>query len=184
MLAIIIGECFRLPSVAFLAYISFIVANNEAGSTIRLALTGGAALIVATFASIGVFAISLSEPALRIALMSVLIFLTGFLSRAALKGPIFYVLGLWTVYQLPSGDTLIEDAAQQSYLTGNTTSSSIPDIAFMSPEEALLHSELWNAFTLLLALSIVVLVNYFAGRDPAPVARKRIRERICLLLHI
>ncbi len=176
--SVAIGEVFRVPEVALLAYFVFIVANNDSGSTVRLALLGGLVLVLATFASILIFMLSLSQPLLRIVLMTCLIFAAGFLTRAATAGPLFFAFGLWTVYQLPDGDQLISSAAQTAYVTGNTTQSSVPDLLVMSPEESLLHSQLWSAFVILVGLAIVLAVNLVWRRDPALVVRNALADRL------
>ena len=178
LLSIAIGEFFRMPEVALLAYFAFIVGNNDSGSTVRFSLLAGGMLVVGTFCSILIFMLSLSQPALRIPLMGCLIFATAFLTKASAAGQLFYAVGMWTVYQLPNGDELIVSAAQTPYVSGNTTSASIPDIALMSPEESLLHSQLWSAADILVALTIVVIANLLWRRDPALIVRQAVADRL------
>src|SRR5215831_12778579 len=64
-----IAETFRLPDIATSAYIALFLSHREAVSTVLSALISGIAAMVAIAATIAVFMVSLSEPALRIPLM-------------------------------------------------------------------------------------------------------------------
>src|SRR5215468_4301089 len=86
-----IAETFRIPEIAVSAYIVLFLSGREAASTVRTALISAIAVVLAIFATIAVFLLSLSEPALRIPLMAVMTFGAMFLSRASPLGPVFFV---------------------------------------------------------------------------------------------
>ena len=89
--AVAIAETFRIPDIALSAYIVLFLSGREAASTVRTALISGIAVVLAIFATIAIFMLSLSEPALRIPLMAVITFGGMFLSRATTLGPVFFV---------------------------------------------------------------------------------------------
>jgi len=77
-----ISETFRIPDIALSAYIVLFLSGREAASTVRRALIGVIAVVLAIFTAIAVFMLSLSEAALRIPLIAVMTFGAMFLSRA------------------------------------------------------------------------------------------------------
>ena len=98
-----IAETFRIPEIAVSAYIVLFLSGREAASTVRTSLAAGIAVVLAIFATIAVFMLSLSEPALRIPLMAVMTFAAMFLSRASPLGPMFFVAGFIVAYGLTLG---------------------------------------------------------------------------------
>ena len=70
--AVAIAETFRIPDISLSAYLVLFLSGREAASTVRTALISGIAVVLAIFATIAVFMLSLSEPALRIPLMAVM----------------------------------------------------------------------------------------------------------------
>jgi multidrug resistance protein MdtO len=82
------AETFRLPDIAVSAYIILFLSRRETVSTVLTALVPGIDVVLAIFATIAIFMLSLSEPALRIPLMAVATFAAGFLARAAALGPV------------------------------------------------------------------------------------------------
>lgn len=171
LLTVAIGEMFRLPDVLLFAYVGFIVSSTDAGSTTTASLAGAAAVAAATVLIILIFMVSLSQPALRLPLMAALTFATGFVTQAAKLGHALQIFGMWTVYNIPQGDELRLGALEQTYVSGNTTSNTLPNLLFMSPEESLVHTELWTAFELILAVMLLYGYNRILGRDPAQVLR-------------
>ena len=178
LIAITVGEMFRLPDILLFAYVGFIVFGTDAGSTTTASVAGAGAVVASTGLIILVFMVSLSQPALRLPLMAVLTFATGFLTKGAKLGHALQILGMWTVYNIPGGDQLIQGAAEQTYVSGNTTSNTLPNILFMSPEESLLHTVMWNAFELVVAVVLLYLFNQVLGRDPARVLRSDLANRL------
>src|SRR6516162_7078564 len=79
---------------------------DRIGDSVRIAV------VVAIFATIAVFMLSLSEPALRIPLMAVMTFASMFLARAATLGPVFFVAGFVIAYGLTLGDEVLGLALQ------------------------------------------------------------------------
>lgn len=171
LLTVVIGEVFRLPSILLFAYIGFVVSSSDAGSTTTASAAGAAAVAAATVVIILVFMVSLSEPALRLPLMAALTFATGFITKAAKLGHALQIFGMWTVYNIPQGDELQQGALAQTYVSGNTTSNTLPNLLFMSPEESLVHTELWTTFQLMLVVALLYGYNRLLGRDPARVLR-------------
>ena len=178
LMTIAIGEMFRLPDILLFAYVGFIVFSTDAGSTTTSSVAGAGAVVASTGLIILVFMVSLSQPALRLPLMALLTFVTGFLTKGAKLGHALQILGMWTVYNLPGGDQLTQGAAEQTYVSGNTTNNTLPNILFMSPEESLLHTVLWNAFELVVAVVLLYLFNQVLGRDPARVLRSDLADRL------
>ncbi len=173
-----IGEMFRLPDILLFAYTGVIVFNTDAGSTTTSSLAGAAAVVASTVLIILVFMVSLSQPALRLPLMAVLTFATGFVTKAAKLGHALQILGMWTVYNIPAADNLRAGALEQTYVSGNTTSNTLPNILFMSPEESLVHTVLWNTFELVMAVVLLYLYNQVLGRDPAQILRAGLAGRL------
>lgn len=171
LLTVTIGETFRLPNVLLFAYIGFVVFSSDAGSTTTASLAGAAAVAVATVLLILLFMVSLSQPALRLPLMAAFTFGTGFITKAAKLGHGLQIFGMWTVYNIPQGDSLRQGALAQTYVSGNTTSNTLPNLLFMSPEESLVHTELWTAFQMMLAVALLYAYNRLLGRDPARILR-------------
>src|SRR5215468_290145 len=91
LIVVAISETFRIPDIGLSALLVLFLSGREAASTVRTALISGIAVVLAIFATIAVFMISLSEPALRIPLMAVMTFGAMFLSRASPLGPVFFV---------------------------------------------------------------------------------------------
>ena len=80
LIVVAISETFRIPDIALSAYIVLFLSGREAVSTVRTALISSIAAVLAIFATIAVFMLSLSEPALRIPLMAVTTFGAMFLA--------------------------------------------------------------------------------------------------------
>ena len=72
LIVVAISETFRIPDIALSALLVLFLSGREAASTVRTALISGIAVVLAIFATIAVFMLSLSEPALRIPLMAVM----------------------------------------------------------------------------------------------------------------
>jgi multidrug resistance protein MdtO len=140
-----IAETFRLPDIALSAYIVLFLSHREAASTVLSALISGIAAVVAIAATIAIFMMSLSEPALRIPLMAVATFGAAFLGRTATLGPVFFTGGFIIAYGLTFGDQLLGLALQPA-TAGNAPQLEVPEIAFVSPEEALVQTLLWWAW--------------------------------------
>src|SRR6185437_7438608 len=120
---------------------------------------------------IGVFMVSLAEPALRIPLMAALTFCTMFLSRASPFGPVFFGAGFIVAYGLTLGDEVLGIALQPA-TAGNTTQLALPEIVFIPPTDALVRTLLWLGVAVALPTVLVIVANLLTGRDPARLLRR------------
>ena len=174
---IAIAETFRLTEIALSAYIVLFLSGREAASTVLTALLAGIAVVLAIFVTIAVFMLSLSEPALRIPLMAAMTFVAMFLSRAATPGPVFFVAGFIVAYGLTLGDQVLGLALQPA-TAGNAEQFALPEIVFVSPEEALLRFLLWLSLAVALPVILLIVANLLTGRDPARLLYQALAERL------
>src|SRR5215471_10448359 len=175
--AVAIAETFRIPDIALSAYIVLFLSGREAASTVRTALISGIAVVLAIFATIAVFMLSLSEAALRIPLMAVTTFGAMFLSRASPLGPVFFVAGFIIAYGLTLGDQVLGLALQPA-TAGNAPQFELPEIAFVPPEEALVRFLLWLSLAVTLPIALLIAAHLLTGRDPALLLRRALAERL------
>jgi multidrug resistance protein MdtO len=175
--AVAIAETFRIPEIAVSAYIVLFLSGREAVTTVRVSLAAGIAVVLAIFATIAVFMLSLSEPALRIPLMAVTTFGAMFLSRAATLGPVFFVAGFVIAYGLTLGDEVLGLALQPATI-GNAPQFEVPEIFFVPPEEALVRFLLWFSLSVLVPIALLIAANLLTGRDPARLLRNALAERL------
>ncbi|MBV8495459.1 MAG: hypothetical protein JO361_01620, partial [Gammaproteobacteria bacterium] len=175
--AVAIAETFRIPEIAVSAYIVLFLSGREAASTVRTSLAAGIAVVLAIFATIAVFMLSLSEPALRVPLMAVTTFGAMFLSRAATLGPVFFVAGFVIAYGLTLGDQVLGLALQPATIS-NAPQFELPEIFFVPPEEALVRFLLWFSLSVLVPVVLLIAANLLTGRDPARLLRNALAERL------
>ena len=188
-----IGEVFRLPDLTVGACLALFVSGTEAGTAIMTSVLAGGALAIGSLATVVVFMVSLSEPALRLPLMALLTFAAGFLTRASPLGPAFLLFGFWVVYTTTQGDNLLLPALQPAVITntadpatsdpafippGNSATGSLPDLVFLPSQEALLHGILWLALVFIVSLLLIALANWLTGRDPALILRAALADRL------
>jgi multidrug resistance protein MdtO len=179
MVLIVVGiaEVFRLPDIALSAYIILFLSHREAVSTVLSAVISGAVALAAIAATILIFMLSLSEPALRIPLMAVATFAAAFLARTSSLGPLFFTGGFIVAYGLTFGDELIGLALQPA-TSGNAPQLELPEIIFASPEEALVLTLLWMSVAVAMPLAVLIATNLLTGRDPARLLRDALAERL------
>jgi multidrug resistance protein MdtO len=177
LVVVTIAEVFRIPDIAVSAYIVLFLSGREAVSTVMTALIVGIAVVLAVFATIAVFMLSLSEPALRIPLMAALTFGAMFLSQASPLGPVFFVAGFIVAYGLTLGDVVLGLALQPA-TAGNAAQFALPEIVFIPPPEALVRVLLWLCLAVVLPVAVLVVANLLAGRDPVWVLRGALAERL------
>jgi multidrug resistance protein MdtO len=177
LLSISLSEVFRLPEAALAAFIVLFVSREEASSTILSAAFAGVAVLLAIGLTIIVFMFSLAEPALRIPLVALFTFLAMFLSRASTLGPVVFAGGFILAYGLTLGDQVLQLSLLPATI-GNTTAEGLPELAFMPPEEALVHFLLWLAAIVATAIGLAILFNILFGRDPAKVLRAGLLDRL------
>src|SRR5215470_17595673 len=175
--AVAIAETFRISDIALSAYLVLFLSGREAASTVRTALISGIAVVLAIFATIAVFMLSLSEPALRIPLMAAMTFGAMFLSRASPLGPVFFAAGFIIAYGLTLGDEVLGLALQPA-TAGNAPQFELPEIAFVPPEEALVRFLLWLSLAVTVPVALVIAANLLTGRDPALLLRRGLAERL------
>jgi multidrug resistance protein MdtO len=176
---IVVGtaETFRLPDIALSAFIALFLSHREAVSTVLSAVISGIAAMVAIAATIAIFMLSLSEPALRIPLMAIATFAAAFFARTATLGPVFFAVGFITAYGLTFGDELLGLALQPA-TSGNAPQAALPEIVFVSPEEALVQTLLWLAVAAAMPLAVLIAANLLTGRDPARILNGALAERL------
>src|SRR5215468_10127249 len=177
LIVVAISETFRIPDIALSAFLVLFLSGREAASTVRTALISGIAVVLAIFAPLTVFMLSLSEPALRIPLMAVMTFGAMFLSRALPLGPVFFVAGFIIAYGLTLGDEVLGLALQPA-TAGNAPQFELPEIAFVPPEEALVRFLLWLSLAIVVPVALVIAANLLTGRDPALLLRRALAERL------
>lgn len=172
-----IAETFRIPDIATSAYIVLLLSRHEAVSTVLSALISGITVVLAIFATIAVFMLTLSEPALRIPLMALTTFGTMFLTRATTLGAMFFAAGFIIAYGMTMGDEVLGLALQPA-TSGNAPQLELPEIAFISPEEALVRSLLWLSLAVAVPVVLLIAANLLAGRDPARILRRGLAQRL------
>jgi multidrug resistance protein MdtO len=177
LIVVAISETFRIPDIALSAYIVLFLSGREAASTVRMALISGIAVVLAIFATIAVFMLSLSEPALRIPVMAATTFGAMFLSRGSPLGPVFFVTGFIVAYGLTLGDQVLGLALQPA-TAGNAPQFELPEIAFIPPEEALVRFLLWLSLAVVVPIAVLIAANLVTGRDPARLLRRALAERL------
>ncbi len=139
--------------------------------------SAGLAVVLAVFATIAVFMASLSEPALRVPLIALVTFVAMALSRASKLGPAAFAAGFIIAYGLTIGDQVL-GVSLQSSAVGNTTDRGLPDLLFLPPEEALLHSLLWLTVVVAMPVGLVVAGNLLTGRQPVELLRDALAARL------
>jgi multidrug resistance protein MdtO len=177
LMVVAISETFRISEIALSAYIVLFLSGREAASTVRTALAAGIAVVLAIFATIAVFMLSLSELALRIPLMALMTFVAMFLSRVSPLGPVFFVAGFIVAYGLTLGDEVLGLALQPA-TAGNAEQFELPEIVFVPPEEALVRFLLWLSLAVALPVTLIIVANLLTGRDPALLLRRALTERL------
>ncbi|HVO23349.1 MAG TPA: FUSC family protein [Candidatus Margulisiibacteriota bacterium] len=175
---VVIGETFRLPEIAVSAYIVLFVSGAEAASSVMTALIGGAAVILAVFATIVALMLSLSEPALRVPMIACMTFIGMFLARTTGQlGIPFFIAGFIIGYGMTLGNEVLGFALMPGSVA-NTPQTTLPELAFIPPEEALLHFLLWLALAVAIPVTLVVIANLLTGRDPAVMVRAALVKRL------
>src|SRR6516162_7018320 len=172
-----IAETFRIPDIALSAYLVLFLSGREAASTVRTALISSIAVVLAIFATIAVFMLCLSEPALRIPLIAVMTFGAMFPSPASPLGPVFFVAGFIVAYGLTLGDEVLGLALQPA-TAGNAPQFELPEIFFVPPADALVRFLLWLSLAVVVPVALVIAANLLTGRDPALLLRRALAERL------
>ena len=177
LVAVTLSEIFRIPEPALSAYVVLFVSRGEAASTVMTAAIVGIAILLALLATIIMFSLSLAEPALRIPLVAVATFIAMFLSRTSPLGAAFFGAGFIIAYGLTLGDHVV----QLSLLPGavaDTAQFALPELAYMPPEEALVHFLLWLGVVVGIPIALVIATNLLTGRDPTLLLRTALAARL------
>jgi multidrug resistance protein MdtO len=173
-----IEETFRLPEIAISAYIVLFISRAEAASTMLTALVARIAVILAIFAAIAVLIFSLSEPALRIPLIAAVTFVAMFLGRTTGElAPAFFVAGFIVAYGLTLGDEPLGFALMPGSVS-NTAQFTLPELAYIPPDEALLQPLLWLVLAVAIPVALLIVANLLTGRDPAILLRAALVPRL------
>ena len=177
LLAVTLAEVFRIPDPGVCAYVILFVSRGERASTVKTAVVAGLAVVLAVFATIAVFMLSLSEPALRVPLIALVTFAAMALSRASKLGPVAFAAGFIIAYGLTIGDQVLGVALQASGIS-DTTELGLPGLLTLPPEEALLHSLLWLTVVVAMPVGLVVIGNLLTGRHPVDLLRTALAARL------
>ena len=177
LLTVALSEIFRIPEPALSAYVVLFVSRGEMTSSVLTAAIAGTAVILALLFTIMVFSLSLAEPALRIPLVAVATFIAMFLSRAAPLGPAFFAAGFIIAYGLTLGDQVAQLSLMPA-TAANTSDFTLPELAFIPPEESLVHFLLWLSLAVAMPIALVIAANLLTGRDPALLLRDELAARL------
>jgi multidrug resistance protein MdtO len=172
-----IAETLGMPDVSTAAIFALILSGREAVANTQASLITGIASMLAILAVIVFSMLTLSEPSLRILLMAVTAFGAMWIARASPLGGVFAILG----YVIVDGLTLADELgglALQRAPGGNAAQLQLPEIAYMSPEEALLQTLLWLSLAIALPVAMVIVLSLLIGRDPEQILRRELADRL------
>jgi hypothetical protein len=142
LIVVAIAETLRVPDVSMAAIVAMVLSGREAVGTVQAALITGIVVMLALLAAIVFSMLTLSEPSLRILLMAVTAFGTMWLARVTSLGALFVVIGVVIIDGLTLADELPGLALQRAP-GGNAAQLQLPELTYMSSEEALLQTILW-----------------------------------------
>jgi len=143
-----VAMTFQIPLPAYVAYLVFVVSQEDAASTLITAVGGILAISIAVTLSILLYVFDASEPALRIPLMALSAFLGSFLSRTSSLGPVAFLAG----YILVLTQTLLDE----SHAT-----------------EPVVHGVLWLWVVVCAPVAVTVAMALLTGESPVSLARKK-----------
>jgi len=143
-----VAMTFRIPLPAYVAYLVFVVSQEDAASTLMTAVGGVLAISIAVTLSMLFYIVDASEPALRIPLMALSAFLGSFLSRTSSLGPLAFLAG----YILVLTQTLLDE----SHAT-----------------EPVVHGILWLWVVVSAPVAVTVVMTMLTGESPVSLARKK-----------
>ena len=175
MLAVLaIWETFRLPQPAIATFLLLLIARGDAISTISSSVLVTATVSLGALLAVAMLACSLSQPALRIPLMALMIFTTMLLVRGTTLGPIIFLAGFFAIFGSTEADNVAVLAASPGNVT-NTEAFGRPTIAYFPPEEALLHALLWLGAVAAVPAMLLAVANRIAGPNPLRMMLARFR---------
>ena len=144
---------FQIPLPAYVAYLVFLVSQEDAASTLITSMGGFVAATLAVAVSVLLYVFDAAEPALRIPLLALSTLAGTYLARSSPVGPIAFLAG----YVLVLSQTLLDDVPTAEFVT---------------------HAVLWLWVVVALPVGVTVLVNLLAGDSPVTLARKRAAQLI------
>jgi multidrug resistance protein MdtO len=147
-IAVTVAMVFQIPLPAYVAYLIFLLSQEDTASTLISAIGGLVAVTLAIALSLLFYVFDASEPALRIPLLALSTFMGMFLSRASALGPIAFLSG----FVLVLSQTLVDDAPGT---------------------EALTHIVLWLWVVVAIPVFTVIVLNLLTGQSPVSLSRQR-----------
>jgi multidrug resistance protein MdtO len=147
-IAAAVAMVFQIPLAPYVAYLIFLLSQEDTVSTLMSSIGGLVAATLAIALSILFYVFDASEPALRIPLLALSAFLGSFLSRTSKLGPIAFLSG----YVLVISQTIVDD---------------IPNT------EALTHFVLWLWVVVAVPVFTVIVINLLTGENPVALSRQR-----------
>ncbi len=174
--AIVITETFQTPYPAVSCALVFFVPARDAGASVRTAILLAASVVVAVQLTMLAFMLSLSQPALRVGLILLATFCAVFFSRVSRLGPGFFAACTFVSFATATlGDQVLGNALQPG-TRSDAVADGIPEILYMSPQEALTQSVLWLGLAFILPAMLAIVGSLFGEHREAPgqtVAGKR-----------
>ena len=147
-IAVAVAMVFQIPLASYVAYLIFLLSQEDVASTLVSSIGGLVAATVAIALSLLFYVFDASEPALRVPLLALSTFLGSYLSRTSTLGPIAFLAG----FVLVLSQTLIDD---------------IPST------EALTHAVLWLWVVVATPVFTVIVINHLTGESPVALSRQR-----------
>jgi multidrug resistance protein MdtO len=147
-IAVAVAMVFQIPLPAYVAYLIFLLSQEDTASTLISSIGGLVAVTLAVALSLLFYVFDASEPALRIPLLTLSTFLGSYLSRASSLGPIAFLSG----FVLVLSQTLIDDSPNTEVLT---------------------HGVLWLWVVVATPVFTVIVLNILTGENPVSLSRQR-----------
>ena len=147
-IVVALAMAFQIPLPAYVAYLVFLLSQEDAASTLVSSIGGLVAVTVAVAVSVLFYVFDASEPALRIPLLAFSTLAGTFIARTSPLGPIAFLAG----FVLVLSQTLLDDVPTTEYVT---------------------HTVLWLWVVVALPVGVTVLANLLAGESPVALSRKR-----------
>jgi multidrug resistance protein MdtO len=151
VITVAVAMLFRIPEPTYMAYIVFLVSQSERTATATVGLVGQIAVTLAVVLSLGLMAVDLSEPALRLPAMALSTFVAMYALRTFALGPVMYLAG-FVVVMLQS---VVDDVPNPEVLT---------------------HLALWLWVVLLVPVVITVTLNLLFGQSVVLLTQRTVRK--------
>jgi multidrug resistance protein MdtO len=148
VIAVTVAMVFQIPLPAYVAYLIFLLSQEDTASTLISAIGGLVAVTLAVALSLLFYVFDASEPALRIPLLALSAFIGMFLSRTSTLGPIVFLSG----FILVLSQTLIDNAPTTEVIT---------------------HIVLWLWVVVAIPVFTVMMLNLLTGQSPVSLSRQR-----------